>query len=427
MKPAVLFSGDVTCYVLWAVNRDGVPENLGELWVQSGKEDDSIEFQTGLRNFALMVTAEEYYQVPKPSQMILFWNDGKADPPVQSSSLVFNELAPAPSIGVQDVGPIKYSGKKPVDLVQAEKLYSLAQRYQAEEYAADLLRQSKIALDQATHMFERDRDEGSERFARRSSAASNEAISLSLRRKQKAELEAEIAERQAEMSALESRAEQAERRVEEVRSQASQLEQEKAAAEAEIRATNQKLEQIRNEREQVETALVQLRQEQQQLRDSMISLQREKEALLEDRAELQGRLQGALSKVAETRESARGFIVNLPDILFDVGKDNLKDEAKIVIAKLSGILLLMPDLNLRIEGHTDSTGTPSGNLRLSRRRADSVYDFLVGEGIEGTRITTAGYGQERPIADNSTAEGRQKNRRVELIIKEGEIEESTAD
>jgi outer membrane protein OmpA-like peptidoglycan-associated protein len=127
--------------------------------------------------------------------------------------------------------------------------------------------------------------------------------------------------------------------------------------------------------------------------------------------------------VADTRESARGFIVNLPDILFDVGEATLKTDATVALAKLAGILLIMQDLNLRVEGHTDSTGTASFNLRLSERRADSVFDFLAAQGIQVARMKTAGYGMERPIADNSTAAGRSQNRRVEIIIAEGEVSE----
>jgi len=428
MKPAVLFSGDVASYVLWAINREGVPENLGELWVRKDKED--VEFQTGLRNFALIVTAEEYHQVSVPSQMILFQNEAVADPPVPTYDLTFTDLGPAPKTGVDDLGTVEFSGKKPVDLVQAEKLYRLAQRYEAEKYAPDFLQQARIALEQATLMFERDRKDGAQRYSRRSIASSNEAIGLSLRRKQRAELEAEIAQRQAEMAALEERAVEAEKRAQEVAVLVAKVEKEKAQTEAELQSVREQLEKIRSERRQVESALLAMRNEQQRLKNSMAELEHEKTILenekaelLSEKSDLQGRLQGALSQVADTRESARGFIVNLPDILFDLGQANLKPAAKLVLAKLSGILLLMPDLNLRIEGHTDSTGTPSGNLRLSQKRAESVYDFLAEQGIAPSRMKTAGYGQDRPIVDNSTEEGRQRNRRVEIIIGEGEITE----
>jgi outer membrane protein OmpA-like peptidoglycan-associated protein len=421
MKPAILFSGDVTSYAVWAVNRDGVAVNLGELWVKDNKQD--ILYQTGLRNFALMVTAEKYYQVDRPSEFVVFWNDGIAEPRVRSDSLIYDEFAPAPATGVSSLETVQFSGSKPIDLVQAEKLIDLAKSYEAEKYAPGLLRQATIAFDQATHMFERKRKDGAEQFSRRSVAASNEAIGLSVRMKQKEELEAEIKARQAEMAALEGRADEAEKRAADLEALAAKIDAEKTRTEAEMKATSEQLEKMRTERTNVEKALNSLRAEQESLKASMAALEREKEGLQEEKSDLQDRLQGALSQVAETTESARGLIVNLPDILFDLGQANLKSEARIVLAKLSGILLIMPDLNLRVEGHTDSTGSASGNLRLSKQRADSVFDFLSEQGIEGSRMVTAGYGQDRPIADNSTNEGRSKNRRVEIIIGEGEIAE----
>ncbi len=115
--------------------------------------------------------------------------------------------------------------------------------------------------------------------------------------------------------------------------------------------------------------------------------------------------------------------MNLPDILFDVGKATLKPEANMALAKLAGILLVMPDLNLRIEGHTDSTGSADFNKKLSLDRARSVFDLMASLGVASSRMETAGYGMEHPVADNSTAAGRQKNRRVEIVVAEGHIAE----
>jgi outer membrane protein OmpA-like peptidoglycan-associated protein len=115
------------------------------------------------------------------------------------------------------------------------------------------------------------------------------------------------------------------------------------------------------------------------------------------------------------------MIVSLPDILFDTDQATLKNDAKIVIAKLAGILLILPELNLRVEGHTDSTGSADYNQDLSERRAVSVRDFLAQQGIGGQRMVAVGYGLSRPVADNATREGRAKNRRVEIVIAEGEV------
>ena len=118
------------------------------------------------------------------------------------------------------------------------------------------------------------------------------------------------------------------------------------------------------------------------------------------------------------------MIVNLPDILFDLNESTLKSDAKLVIAKLAGILLIMQDLNLRVEGHTDSSGGYDYNLRLSEERARSVFDFLAAQGIDPGRMVVKGYGPDRPIADNATREGRSRNRRVEIVIAEGTVAEA---
>ena len=157
---------------------------------------------------------------------------------------------------------------------------------------------------------------------------------------------------------------------------------------------------------------------------SLAALEEQSAALEREKAELSTRLQGALSQVADTQQSARGMIVSLPDILFDLNEATLKNEAKVVIAKLAGILLILPELNLRVEGHTDSTGSADYNQGLSERRATSVRDFLAQQGIDGQRMVAVGYGLTRPVADNSTREGRARNRRVEIVIAEGVISEN---
>src|SRR5690606_6296425 len=184
------------------------------------------------------------------------------------------------------------------------------------------------------------------------------------------------------------------------------------------------LDQMAAEKERLEIAMADLRQKQQSLVESMKSLEADRARIEREKAIVEDRLQGALSQVAETRDSARGFILSLPDILFDVDQATLKPEARVVLAKLTGILLILPDLNVRIEGHTDSTGSASYNMRLSQQRADSVFNFLAEQGLSSQRMKAVGYGMERPIADNSTREGRQRNRRVEIIIAEGDIQEA---
>jgi outer membrane protein OmpA-like peptidoglycan-associated protein len=124
-----------------------------------------------------------------------------------------------------------------------------------------------------------------------------------------------------------------------------------------------------------------------------------------------------LEKVAETKRTEQGLLVQMKgDILFDTGSAALKPEAIDQISKVGDILAKYSDDRVRIEGHTDSVGSTSSNEALSLRRADAVKAVLTGRGVQEKQITALGMGESRPIADNGAADGRAKNRRVELHI-----------
>ncbi len=394
MKPAVLFGGDITAYVVWAVSKDGRAVNLGELPTRDA--GGTARYRTGLKSFAILITAEPYYLVRKPSEMVMFYNASPASKKVSSDDFSFTRLGPAAHHQLDSIVNVAWDSNEPLELIQAEKAYEIAGRTDAGQYAPDLYSQATTTLEQAKALAGAGRKrKTSADYALRSVALSNDAIGVSERKIEAAELEAEIAARRAEMEALEARAEEAERLFEEAAKQTEELSAERARLESGMTA-------LRTEQTALVAAVAGLRS---------------------DREELASRLDDALSLVADTRSTARGTIVNLPDILFDVSKSTLKPEAKLVIAKLAGILLIMGDLNTRIEGHTDSTGGYDYNMSLSEARATSVRDFLFEQGIKGARMTVEGYGPDRPIAENTSNEGRAKNRRVEIVIAEGTIAE----
>ena len=124
--------------------------------------------------------------------------------------------------------------------------------------------------------------------------------------------------------------------------------------------------------------------------------------------------------ILETRDTARGLVVNMSDVLFDSGKYTLRPLAREKLAKISGIVLAYPSLRLAVEGNTDSVGTESSNQELSEKRAEGVRSYLTTQGVPGSSTTATGFGKNRPIASNDTSEGRQQNRRVELIVS-GEV------
>jgi len=131
---------------------------------------------------------------------------------------------------------------------------------------------------------------------------------------------------------------------------------------------------------------------------------------------LRSKLVTQLNLFLDTRDSARGLIVNMSDVLFDTGQFSLKPGAREKLAKISGIILAYPTLKLEVEGHTDSVGSDDLNMKLSENRASSVRDFFVHEGIVMSSISSRGFGESQPVATNDTATGRQHNRRVELIV-----------
>jgi outer membrane protein OmpA-like peptidoglycan-associated protein len=135
---------------------------------------------------------------------------------------------------------------------------------------------------------------------------------------------------------------------------------------------------------------------------------------------LRAQLLEQFNRVLETRDTSRGLVVNMGDVLFATGKYNLRPEAQVVLAKLSGIILSHPGLNLAVEGFTDTVGSDDFNFKLSQQRADTVREYLVTQGLADSTVTATGFGKTNPVADNATAAGRQKNRRVEIVVS-GEI------
>jgi len=421
LKPAVLFGGDVTCYVVWAVSLDGTAENLGELW--SDKPKGKLQLVSIQKSFALMVTAESFYLVDRPSSLVMFTSGAHKSKKVPSLPFPFSAFEPAPAVDLESIAHIAWDSETPPLLLQAEKAYELAQRNGGDDYYPNLLYQAEVALGQARAFARSSSRKNLADYSRRSVARSSEVLQMTLRKKQAEELERQIAERRAEMEGLAQRAAEAEEAQtlavaahQEAEAQRLAAEAAVLEAQAEVGALGQESTRLAAERDTLQVSLS-------TMEAGIVGLRAETARLEADRDEMSGRLDEALSHVAETRSSARGVIVNLPDILFDVDKATLKQEANLVLAKLSGILLILEELNMRVEGHTDSTGSAAHNQGLSERRAESVTGFLAGQGIEGQRMQAVGYGLTRPIADNGTAEGRRKNRRVEIVIAEGEIGE----
>ena len=208
MKPAILFDGDVTCYVLWAVTRDGATENLGELWVRD--DADTVEYSTGLKSFAMVVTAESHPLVSSPSELVMFWSEAAKAKKAPSDAFKFSAFEPAPKIDYPSVARVIWDRDQPLDLRQAEKAHELAVAAGAEEYAPSVLRRASTVLAQARNFTTGKKNKAAVDYSRRSLALSAEALQVTARTKEAEAVEAEIARRTAEMDALTARASEAE-------------------------------------------------------------------------------------------------------------------------------------------------------------------------------------------------------------------------
>ncbi|HSU20000.1 MAG TPA: OmpA family protein, partial [Acidobacteriaceae bacterium] len=217
----------------------------------------------------------------------------------------------------------------------------------------------------------------------------------------------------ARLTTLRKQSEQHQRETVEAKQHAQQQ-----AAQAQEQAANAQAaaDRAAAERARAEAARAQAEAEAANARAQAAEAQRQAQASQQDAAATREKLRAQLNSVLQTSESARGLIVNMNDVLFDTGKYTLKPATQVSLAKVATILQLYPGLRVQVEGYTDSTGSPAFNQKLSENRADAVRDFLVQNGVPEGNVTSQGFGATNFVADNSTAAGRQQNRRVNLVV-----------
>jgi outer membrane protein OmpA-like peptidoglycan-associated protein len=197
----------------------------------------------------------------------------------------------------------------------------------------------------------------------------------------------------------------------------------KAQAEAAKAEAQQAAQEAARQKEEAEKAKAEAIAQQQQLAAETAKAQQAaaqsdqlRQQAEKEKQDLRARLLQQLNTILSTRDTARGLIANMSDVLFKTGSFELAPGARERLAKVSGILLAYPTLHVQIEGHTDSVGTDEYNQTLSEKRAGAVRDYFVQQGISADSIEAKGFGKTVPIASNETAEGRQQNRRVELVL-----------
>jgi outer membrane protein OmpA-like peptidoglycan-associated protein len=400
MEPAVLFAGDISAYVLWAVTLDGSVENLGEVVADKKSASGSLQGYTGKKVFALMVTAEPFAKVNRPTELVLFTSGEVRMKNVENTPFTFKNFTTDYKPALDSISNIQYNDPIPAAVKQAEKALEIAERMNAAEVNPKAVDGAKAAFAKA-QASGRDKKAMADQ-ARVAAQLAAQAIKDTVKvNEDKAEAELE-AKRLAERAALVERADTAEDQSQRIAAQLREVEIQRQALAAETADLAKLTEKLASERDA--------------LAAEKNALAADRDAIKKERDDLAGMLKGALSTVAETTETARGVVVSLSGILFDVGKATLMPASQLPVAKLAGILMVFPNMNLSIEGYTDSTGSNELNMRLSTERARAVYEFLMGQGISNSLMKYQGFGPENPVAPNDTEANRAKNRRVEVVL-----------
>jgi outer membrane protein OmpA-like peptidoglycan-associated protein len=448
LDEATKFGLEYLTYVLWAVSPQGRAVNLGELPLKNGA--GQVKAISDMQTFGMIVTAEPYFAVTQPGNMVVLENtlgpgtQGKVENIDAQYELLGRGIYSSSNTKIENA-IFGIDRKTPLELFEARNAVRIARIAQADKYAPSSLAKAEQQLRNAEEIYSRKSEKKSvEAAAREVVETAEEARVMAV--KQKAEQDAQakvIADKKAaeEQAAAEIKrrqdAEQARLQAEAAKAEAVRMKQEaeKAAADA----ARQK-----QEAEQATAAAVAQQQAaqaaaEQAARDKAAAVDQQRAAEAEadkarqaaaraeaEKAELRSQLLNQLNSILQTRDSARGLIVNMSDVLFDTGSYTLKPGAREKLAKISGILLAHPGLTLQIEGHTDSVGTDEFNQQLSERRADSVRDFLAENGVPASTITARGFGKMQPVATNDTADGRQRNRRVELVVNGAAIGNASA-
>ena len=424
LAPPTQFGREYLTYVLWAITPEGRATNLGE--VQRDDEDARVKVTTELQAFGLILTAEPYFAVTQPSDVVVMENVLRDNTKGRAETIAakYELLKRGSYLMNQDAGRLRIKPLEPgapLDLAEARNAVELARLAGADRYAADTFNKASALLNDAEVAREKRRNRNDiMQPARQAAQTAEDARIVGLKRQEEefqAEQRRQAAAREQDAIAR-ARAEADQRRQAELNAQAASAQRadaERAKAEADAaRAAAE------TERQRADAARAAAEAERERaeasLRNAEAESSRVRESAEREKAELRDRLRQQLNVILETRETARGLIVNLSDVLFDTAKSTLKPGAREKLARVSGILVTHPDLKLEIEGHTDSVGSDSYNQSLSERRAESVRSYLVSQNIAAQTVTTAGFGESRPVATNDTAAGRQRNRRVELVV-----------
>jgi len=461
LPAASSFGSPYLTYVLWAISPEGRPNNLGEILLKGngGKLNTTVRLQT----FGMIVTAEPYFSVTYPSDAVILENIARSDTLGSVGKVDAKyELFQRGNYDSAKLEALSLDPRVPFDVWEARNALRIAKWQQADQYAAESFVRADESLTQAEDYLRRKDKKSASAAAREAVQKAEDARVIAVKRQEderiarerreqeereaKAKAEAEAEARRAAAADADRRAAETARRAAE---EAQKAEAERRAAaekqgrEAEAAAAREA--QARAEAEAARQREAEARAEAEAGRQSALEkekmagelagreraaaererqlAQREREAAEKserEKQELRAALLAQFNRILQTRDTERGLVVTMADILFDFGKYDLRPGAREALAKLSGIVLGHPGLKLAVEGHTDNVGSEEFNQTLSEKRAEAVRGYLTQQGLDANIITAMGFGKIKPVASNDTPAGRQQNRRVELIVS-GEV------
>jgi outer membrane protein OmpA-like peptidoglycan-associated protein len=423
-------------YVLWVVTAEGRTGNSGELLIDKSGEGE-LKTTTPAQTFSLLVTAEPYFAVRQPSEVVVLENELRKD--TKGRIFPISDYKLMRRAQYQKMGnPLALSldlEKVPLDMYEARNAVEIARSRGAEKYAPEIFTKADGGLKLAESALARKANKREIISTARTTVQSAEdARALAVQRqdeeriaaereaaaaKAKATAEAKAAteaaaakqKADADAAAAKQRAdEEAKRQAELSAAREAQMKAEADAAAVKAKAEADAL------KAKADADAAQAKAEADALKAKEEAAKADAERARQATEQLRAQLLEQLNRVLETRDTPRGLVVTMADVLFDTGKYDLRQEAREKLARLSGIILAHPGLKLEVEGHTDSTGSDDLNQKLSEQRASAVRSYLMEQGLSGDNVTARGFGKTMPVADNGTAAGRQKNRRVEMIV-----------
>jgi len=429
LEDATKFGLEYLTYVLWAVSPQGRPVNLGEVTLEHGNAH--VKAFTDLQAFGLIVTAEPYFAVTQPGNMVVMESSSGSGGGSENIEAKY-ELAPrgtysSTNTHIQDA-IFGIDSKTPLELFEARNAVRIAKNASADKYAAFIFSKAGQQMMHAEEVYRQKQNRATvEAAAKEAVETAEEARLMAVKKKAEDEAAGEAAAREAKARAdadaeakrrndaeiARAQAEEARAAAEQAKAEAEKMKQEAMAAAEEAQAAKAAAEKAQAEAVAQQQVLA---AEADKAKASAAQSENLRQQAEKEKQELRARLLQQLNSVLATRDSARGLIANMSDVLFRSGSVDLLPAARERLAKVSGIVLAYPSLHVSIEGHTDSVGSDEYNQDLSERRAQSVRDYFVRGGIPAGTVDARGFGKAEPVASNETPEGRQQNRRVELVL-----------